>query len=147
VHRRPHLILLAAAALGLVSCTSAPQAAARAGDPACDRALAAAPATVLGKSRTPLDVRGALAWGDPHIVVRCGLAGLEPTTSTCLVVNGQGWVVGDPDADPVVFTLYGHDPTVDVSVPASYGRSSAPGALVDLQHVAEALPTNGRTCS
>jgi Protein of unknown function (DUF3515) len=146
VHRRPHLILLAAA-LALVSCSSAPQPAARAADPACTHALAAAPATVLGKARSPLDVPGALAWGDPQIVLRCGLPGLEPTTSTCLVVDGQGWVVGDPDADPVVFTLYGHDPTVDVSVPASYGRTSASGALVDLAPVARALPANGRDCS
>ena len=81
------------------------------------RALAAAPATVLGQGRTPLDVPGALGWGDPQIVLRCGLPGLEPTTNTCLDVNGQGWVIADPDADPVVFTLYGHDPTVEVSVP------------------------------
>jgi Protein of unknown function (DUF3515) len=145
VHRRPHLIPLAAA-LVLVSCSSAPGPAAHAGDPACGRALAAAPATVLGKSRTPLDVRGALGWGDPQIVLRCGLPGLEPTTNTCLDVNGQGWVITDADADPVVFALYGHDPTVDVSVPASYGKSSASGALVDLEPVARALPTNGRTC-
>jgi hypothetical protein len=145
VHHRPHLILLAAA-LVVASCSSAPDPAARAADPACTRALAAAPATVLGKSRTPLDVRGALGWGDPQIVLRCGLPGLEPTTKTCLDVNGQGWVVGDADADPVVFTLYGHDPTVDVSVPTSYGRSSASGALVDLEPVARTLPTNGRTC-
>jgi Protein of unknown function (DUF3515) len=145
VHRRPHLIPLAAA-LVLVSCSSAPEPAARAGDPACTGALAAAPATVLGRSRTPLDVRGALGWGDPQIVLRCGLPGLEPTTNTCLDVNGQGWVIADPRADPVVFTLYGHDPAVDVSVPASYGRSSASGALVDLGPVARALPPNGRSC-
>jgi hypothetical protein len=101
---------------------------------------------VLGKARAPLGVRGALAWGDPEIVLRCGLPGLQPTTSTCLDVDGQGWVVGAPDADPVVFTLYGHDPTVEVSVPAAYGRSSASGALVDLRPVAAALPSNGRTC-
>jgi hypothetical protein len=144
VHRRPYLIL--ALALALMSCSSGPPPAAGAGSPACATALAAAPATVLGKSRTPLDAPGELGWGDPQIVVRCGLPGLEPTTNTCLDVNGQGWVVGDADADPVVFTLYGHDPTVDVSVPASYGRSSASGALVDLEPVARALPANGRTC-
>jgi hypothetical protein len=144
VHRRPYLIL--ALAVALTSCSSGPEPAARAGSPACATALAPAPATVLGKGRTPLDVPGALGWGDPQIVVRCGLPGLEPTTHTCLDVNGQGWVVGDADADPVVFTLYGHDPTVDVSVPASYGRSSASGALVDLEPVARALPLNGRTC-
>jgi hypothetical protein len=79
-------------------------------------------------------------------VLRCGLPGLEPTTRTCLDVNGLGWVIGDADADPVVFTLYGHDPTVDVSVPVSYGRSSASGALVDLAPMARALPPNGRSC-
>jgi hypothetical protein len=145
VHRRPHLIALAAA-LVLVSCSSAPGPAARAGDPACGRALAAAPATVLGKGRTPLGVRGTMGWGDPQIILRCGLPGLEPTTNTCLDVDGQGWVIADADADPVVFTLYGHDPTVDVSVPGSYGKSSASGALVDLEPVARALPTNGRSC-
>jgi hypothetical protein len=145
VHHRPHLILLAAA-LVLISCSSAPDPAPRAADPACTRALAAAPETVFGKSRTPLDVRGALGWGDPQIVLRCGLPGLEPTTKTCLDVDGVGWVIADADADPVVFTLYGHDPTVDVSVPTSHGRSSASGALVDLAPVARALPTNGRSC-
>jgi hypothetical protein len=144
VHRRPYLIL--AAALVLASCSSGPEPAARAGDPACARALAAGPADVLGHGRTPVDVRGALAWGDPRIVLRCGLPALQPTTRTCLDVNGEGWVISDPDADPVVFTLYGHDPTVEVSVPAGYGRSSASAALVDLRPVAAALPTNGRTC-
>ena len=146
MHRRPHLIVLAAV-LVVAGCTSSPKAAARAADPACTRALAAAPGTVLGAGRTRLDVTGALGWGDPQIVLRCGLPGLEPTPNPCIDVNGQGWVVADADADPIVFTLFGHDPTVEVSVPASYGRTSASGALVGLADVAKALPGNGRSCS
>jgi Protein of unknown function (DUF3515) len=131
----------------LTACSRGPQPAPDAGDPACARALAAAPPTVLDERRTPLDVRGALAWGDPQIVLRCGLPALGPTTAQCLEVNGVDWVMADPDADPVVFTLFGRNPAVDVSVPASYGRSSASAALVDVAAVAQALPTNGRTCS
>jgi Protein of unknown function (DUF3515) len=151
VHHRPHLTAgayaLAALTLTLAACSSGPQPAPDAGDPACTRALAEAPSTVLGKPRTPLDVRGALAWGDPQIVLRCGLPALGPTTSQCLEVNGVDWVVADPDADPVVFTLFGRNPAVDLSVPASYGRSSASAALVDVAAVAQTLPQNGHSCS
>jgi hypothetical protein len=151
VHRRPHLIpaacALGAVALTLAACSGGPQPAPRAADPACTRALGAAPATVLGKARTPLDVRGALGWGDPQIVLRCGLPALGPTTAQCLEVNGVDWVITDPDGDPVVFTLFGRNPAVDLSVPAVYGRSAASAALVDVAAVAKDLPTNGRTCS
>ena len=164
MHRRPHLtaapaVLLARGgafllASGLVvllvgalaACSQTPRPAPEAASPACGKALAAAPRTVLGKARTQLAVQGALAWGDPQIVVRCGVPALAPTTAQCLDVNGIDWVVADPDADPIVFTLYGRSPAVDLSVPAAYGRSSAPGALVDVAGVAAALPTNGRTC-
>jgi hypothetical protein len=144
VHRRPRLTL-AAVALLLAACSSAPSQAPRAADPACTKALRAAPATVLGTGRAPLGVSGALAWGDPHIVMRCGLEPLGPTTAQCLTVNGHDWVLADPDADPVVFTTFGTDPAVDVAVPRSYQQPS--GALVDLAPVAAALPENGRSCS
>jgi hypothetical protein len=147
VHRRPHLTALAGAALVLLvgGCSSAPGAAPRASEPACTKALAAAPATVLDQVRGALDVRGALAWGDPQIVLRCGLAPLQPTTAQCLAVNDHDWVLTDPDADPLVFTSFGTDPAVEVRVPRSYPQPSA--ALVDLAPLAAALPSNGRRCS
>ena len=129
----------------LAGCSSAPSQAPRASDPACTKALEVAPATVLGKGRSPLGVHGALAWGDPHIVMRCGLEPLGPTTAQCISVNGHDWVLADPDADPVVFTTFGTDPAVDVAVPKSYDQPT--GALVDLAPVAAALPPNGRSCS
>jgi Protein of unknown function (DUF3515) len=145
VHRRPHLTPAAGALLLLAACSSAPGQAPRAADPACTKALRVAPATVLGLGRVPLGVTGAIAWGDPHIVLRCGLQPLGPTTARCLNVNDQDWVLADPDADPVVFTSFGTDPAVDVAVPRSYQQPT--GALVDLAPVAAALPRNGRSCS
>jgi hypothetical protein len=145
VHRRPPLTVLAAAALVLAACGSAPGPAPRAADPACTGALGAAPPAVLDQPRAALDVRGALAWGDPQIVLRCGLAPLAPTTAQCLTVNERDWVLADQDADPLVFTSFGTDPAVEVRVPRSYPQP--PGALVDLAPVAAALPPNGRSCS
>ena len=132
--------MLAGTAAG---CTG-PGPAPRAGEQACTTALAAAPQDVLGQSRSPIDVRGALAWGAPPIVLRCGLPPLAPTTARCLDVNGQDWVVTDLDADPAVFTSFGTDPAVEVSVPRAYGQQ--PGALVALAPVAASLPRNDRSC-
>ena len=145
MHRRPHLTALAAAALLLAGCDSAPGPAPRAAEPACTKALEAAPSTVLDQQRGSIGVRGALAWGNPEIVLRCGLPPLTPTTAQCLTVNDHDWVLADQDADPVVFTTFGTDPAVEVAVPRSYPQPT--GALVDLAPVAAALPANGRSCS
>jgi len=130
---------------GLAGCSAAPGPAPRADEPACTTALAAAPARVLDRGRDELDVRGALAWGEPQIVLRCGLPTLGPTTAQCLTVDGRDWVVADQDADPVVFTSFGTNPAVEVSVPRSYTQPT--GALVDLAPVAAALPASDRRCS
>jgi hypothetical protein len=145
VHRRPHLTVLAGAVLVLAGCSSAPGPAPRAAEPACTKALEAAPPKVLDQGRGTLGIRGALAWGDPEILLRCGLDPLAPTTAQCLTVNDHDWVVADPDADPLVFTSFGTDPAVEARVPRSYPQPT--GALVDLAPVAAALPSNGRTCS
>jgi hypothetical protein len=149
VHRRAHLsAALAVAAVAAAAC-SAPRVAPapRASDPACGKALAAAPRELLGQDRSDVQGAGALAWGDPLIVLRCGYAGVGATADACVEVNGVDWVVADPGADPVVFAAFGRDPTVQLAVPASYGRSNASAALVDLAPVARALPSNGHTCS
>jgi hypothetical protein len=152
VHRRAHLTAaLAVAALAplLTAGCSAPlvQPAPRAEDPACARALGAAPQKLLGQDRSDVRGAGALAWGDPLIVLRCGYPGVGATSDACLEVEGVDWVVADPNADPVVFAAFGRDPTVQLAVPASYGRSNAAASLVGLAPVARALPVNGRTCS
>ena len=121
--------------------TSAPQATSA----GCQQALAVLPATVLGRARTPLDVAGAASWGEPGIVLRCGLAEQPPTGKPCLTVDGVDWVVDDT-GDPIVFTAYGRAPTVDLRVPVSYHREDAPGALVDVAAVARALPSTGHAC-
>ncbi|HEY6796305.1 MAG TPA: DUF3515 family protein [Kineosporiaceae bacterium] len=120
-------------------------AAPQAGTPACAAALAAAPATVLGRPRSPLPVPGTVAWGEPPIVVRCGLPEQRPTTKRCLSVDDVDWVVDDV-GDPLVFTAYGRAPTVEVRVPRALGEQQAPAALAVLAPVARAVPTTARAC-
>jgi hypothetical protein len=143
--------LLAAALLaaGVVGCTSGTTgsvtAAPHAADPACTTALAAAPATLLSRPRAPLPVAGALAWGEPAAVLRCGLPEQQPTTKRCLTVDDVDWIVDDA-GDPLTFTAYGRSPTVELRVPTSYGAQNAPSALVGLAPVAAALPRTSRAC-
>jgi hypothetical protein len=78
------------------------------------------------------------AWGDPAIVLRCGVG--VPTSfdkfASCEVANGVGWYVpqsqiDDQSAD-VVMTAVGYRPIVTVTVPATErpeGPASAMAAL------------------
>jgi hypothetical protein len=159
VHRRPHLssrlsgLATGIVVAGLAACSDG------AGSPdvgpapaavstACATALLAAPAAVLDRPRTPLDVDGALSYGSPAVVVRCGLAALPPTAERdCVGVDDVDWVlVSAADDDPVVVVTYGRAPALEVRVPVSVGRENATAALVDVAAVARALPGNGRAC-
>jgi hypothetical protein len=157
VHRRPHLSTIRAGAAGVLaavvvtatssSCSSGPAlgAAPRAADPACAAALKVLPPTVLGRARTPIDVAATASWGEPPVILRCGLPELAPTQLDCMTVDGIDWVV-DSRGDPVTITTFGRSPAVEVRIPVSYGPSSAGAAAVDLEAVAAALPTTSRAC-
>ncbi len=89
------------------------------------------------------------AWGDPAIVLRCGVdrpALLEPT-SYCFEINGVGWYA-ESDGKPldgtqqptstVVFTTIGRRPYVEVTVPPDDSRSP----VDPLTDVAAAITAN-----
>jgi len=111
----------------------------------CVQAMAAAPALMLDKARVPLSTAGAAAWGSPTIIARCGLDEPAPSRRTCLEVDGVDWVI-DEAADPMTAISYGRSPAVELWVPASYGVSALPSALVDAAPIARALPTTARAC-
>ena len=104
---------------------------------ACEALVADLPTHVAGHrlvKRLP-DVPGA-TWGDPAIVLRCGVGkpkGYNPLLK-CQVVNGMGWFVPkdgmfDQSVD-VVMTAISRTPYVEVTVPAKYRPPVA--AMVDL---------------
>jgi hypothetical protein len=74
----------------------------------------------------------AAAWGDPAIVLRCGInppRSLKPT-SRCDVINGVGWFSRREPDHGWNFTTIGRASTVEVRVPADY--TPAANALVEL---------------
>ena len=73
------------------------------------------------------------AWGDPALVLRCGVerpAGLSPT-SEILEVEGVEWFLVESDAG-FTFTTVGRTASVELLVPTSVDRTAATAPLVDL---------------
>jgi len=109
---------------------------------ACARFVAALPDTLAGQERreTSGDDEYAAAWGDPAIVVTCGVGapvGLTDT-STCVEVDSTGWFVpdevlnDDEETLDVTATELNHRPRVELSLPGDYrpdGFLNATGAL------------------
>jgi hypothetical protein len=105
---------------------------------ACRTLVRALPATVSDQKQRqvqPPDAYGA-AWGDPPIVLRCGVgkpAGFDKFSS-CQVTNGVGWFIPEEQItgrpNDIVMTTVGRAQYVEVRVPADYFPPAA--TMVDL---------------
>ena len=97
----------------------------------CKALLADVPRTVADQERLDVPGRVAAAWGDPAIVLRCGVEkpdALTPT-SRCFEVNEVGWLA-ETTADGYLFTTIGRAFHVSAEVPKTY--DPAADALADL---------------
>jgi hypothetical protein len=91
------------------------------------------------------------AWGDPAIVLRCGVGkpkDYDPVTG-CQTADGLDWYVpekgmNDQSVD-VVMTTIGRDPRIEVSLPARYRPPV--GAMVDLAAAIKAHTRQTTPCS
>ncbi len=73
------------------------------------------------------DTEYGVAWGDPAIVLTCGVDAVDLTdVPPCTVVNGVGWVVQESDGRTIL-TADGYRPRVQVVVPDDYEQ---PAGLV-----------------
>jgi uncharacterized protein DUF3515 len=103
------------------------------------------PTELDGRERRDTDPTSSrtAAWGDPAVVLRCGVerpAGL--TGSEVVVVDGVGWVLAEhPGA--YVFTTSDLATYVQVRVPRSTPRPAATAPLVDLAAPVEAAHLGG----
>jgi hypothetical protein len=103
---------------------------------ACAALVRALPARVADQPRRPVDPGPgyAAAWGDPAIVLRCGVRrprGLDASAS-CQVVDGVGWFIPETQqtGGPVTMTTVGRAENVEVRLPAAYFPPAT--AMVDL---------------
>jgi hypothetical protein len=97
---------------------------------ACRELVSALPLQVDGDTNSGRTDYAA-AWGDPRIVLKCGVerpAAFEKT-SEMVVVNEVAWFA-EEQADGYVFTAVGRSPLVEVYVPDTHQPEVNP--LVDL---------------
>jgi uncharacterized protein DUF3515 len=109
--------------------------------------ISAAPDTVLGKNRDPVDGPGAASWGDTSIVLRCGVTPPPPTPNLCMNVDGVDWVLNkkrDMHDERVALTTYGRVPAVELTVARAVGHHG--GALTTVNHLLDAVP-QARKCT
>ncbi len=97
----------------------------------CRALIADVPQRVSGQDDREVTDQVAAAWGDPPIILRCGVerpAALEPS-SPCFTVRDVGWLA-ETTADGYLFTTIGRRFHVSVEVPKTY--DPAADALADL---------------
>ncbi|WP_420113380.1 DUF3515 domain-containing protein [Pseudactinotalea sp.] len=120
-----------------------------ASEPVCAVLLLDLPNELGGQERRSTTSQASRAWGDPAIVLRCGVTPLPPTTDGCVTVAAEGgsevdWVVTE-DAENATFTTYGRVPAVEVTIPADYAGDQT--IMTELSAVVVDLPQDGdREC-
>lgn len=148
--RRQHLTVVAAG-LGLsllAGCSAGVQVDAypreTGTDLTCDTLFADVPQTVAGQERRQVRDDVAVAWGDPEIILRCGVSRPAALTATsqCNEVSGVGWL-DETTSDGFLFTTIGRAAYVSVEVPEEVQPPA--DVLVDLaaavqRHVPEEQP-------
>ena len=94
----------------------------------CTAVMGALPLELAGETSRLVDsdTPYAYAWGDPAVVLVCGVdppAGYVVGAST-FVISGVEWFVDDSDPDVVVWTTVDRNVPVQVSVPTSTDSAS-----------------------
>jgi hypothetical protein len=117
---------------------------------ACAELVDALPARLVDQERRGPDVAHGAAWGDPAVVLRCGVdepAGFDEL-STCQVVNDVAWFIPEEQVtgEPVdiLMTTVGRRPNVEVALPAEYFPPAA--AMAQLSEAISAHSTEVEPC-
>jgi len=142
------VLLVAACAPGPVEIT----APALDGDEAaaCADLVQGLPDRLVDQERRGPDVAHGAAWGDPAVVLRCGVdepAGFDEL-STCQVVNDVAWYIPEEqvtgEAVDILMTTIGRRPNVEVSLPEDYFPPAA--AMAQLSDAITAHSTEVESC-
>lgn len=100
---------------------------------ACRDLVADLPGTLLDEEAVEVegDTAYGAAWGDPAIVLTCGVDAIDISQAPpCTVVDGVGWVVPEEGGDETTFVADGFRPRVRVVVPDDYAPEAS--ALTEL---------------
>ena len=135
------IVLALAACVVLSGCSTAVVVDAPPTSSACEQVLADAPIKLLGqlqRETQPSDA-AAVAWGDPPIVLACGVEPITSPTAQVVAVDSIEWIASPiGENDGTVFTTVDTAPVLQVRVPAAYRPEI--DAVVD---ITATLPLDG----
>ncbi|WP_336642651.1 DUF3515 domain-containing protein [Microbacterium sp. MMO-113] len=137
--RSRHLAAVAGAialAAGLTGCSTTVhlEPAADANDPACANVSVLLPDSVGGYERVWTDAQATGAWGDPTVVLRCGVEPPAPSDLVCTTLGGVDWLVLEQEEERQRLVTYGREPAVEVIIRR--------GEQVDFQSIVDSLSSN-----
>ena len=92
------------------------------------------------------DAQGTAAWGTPaSILLRCGVPVPDPTSSLpCVTVNGIDWLRKADKDNVFVFTTYGRNPAVQVTIDSNNVHADGNQALTDLSGAVDEISSKHR---
>lgn len=125
-----------ALAAGLAGCSTTVhlEPAADANDPACANVSVLLPDTVGGYERVWTDAQATGAWGDPTVVLRCGVEPPAPSDLVCTTLGGVDWLVLEQEEERQRLVTYGREPAIEVIIRR--------GEQVDFQSILDSLSSN-----
>jgi hypothetical protein len=112
---------------------------------ACHAFIDDVPRRLAGEERRKVNPANSLAaaWGDPAIIVRCGVdvPAEFDEFAHCEIANGVGWfvpddVIADQEAD-VTFTAVGYRPIVAIEMPHGYRPEGGAAVIAELAQPVE----------
>lgn len=84
------------------------------------------------------------AYGDPPIVVTCGVGKPDHLMTNCTSIDGVDWYFEESD-EALIATTVGRQPAIEIVVPAEYDQTAP--AQVDLGPAITAHTTAGQGCT
>jgi hypothetical protein len=112
----------------------------------CASVIVQLPDTVSTLTQRQTNAQGTGAWGEPaDILLRCGVPVPDPTSSLpCVTVDGIDWLRKADPKEVFVFTTYGRDPAVAVTINSKDVKADGNQALNDLAIAVATIPAKHR---
>ncbi|WP_149085183.1 MULTISPECIES: DUF3515 family protein [Microbacterium] len=123
-------------AAGLAGCSTTVhlEPADDANDPACANVSVLLPDSVGGYERVWTDAQATGAWGDPTVVLRCGVEPPAPSDLVCTTLGGVDWLVLEQEEERQRLVTYGREPAIEVIIRR--------GEQVDFQSIVDSLSSS-----
>lgn len=102
-----------------------------ANNPGCADVSARLAENVGGFDRVWTDAQATGAWGDPTVVLRCGVEPPAPSELVCTTIGGVDWLVLDQEEERQRLVTYGRDPAIEVNIRR--------GEQIDFQTIVDAI--------